>query len=429
MTSRVRSFILAAVLAGGLAVPAVLAPAAAPAVRASVQTIAYSDVDGDLFIGTLQGHDGTAIYQSDGTTAMTALSISPDGSTVLALASSAQDQLVLVPVSGGTPVAIDGTVGADSGSFSPDGTSVVFSIGVNTSPTLSAGIYSVPVAGGVPAQLVATPDTATDSLPQLSPNGAELAFVRDGVDTSGNETVGLEVVPVSGGTPTELTDGLAPTIEGGEHLSFSPDGRTIVYSGDYTDPGIYTISAAGGTSSQLTSDSDYWPSFSADGSTVIFSRDAFSPDADDNAAAPVDLSQNDVDELWSMNANGSNATAAAEGDFETIAVTTYANGAGTTGGVTGGTGGTSGTGGTGSIGGTGAAGNGAIPSVVYGRSVHVAVRGTHYIVTWKGKAPAWMVLLRVGDLDVMARVKGSVHRYTFTVHARKGITRAVVSGV
>jgi len=424
----VRSYALLTALAGCLAVAATVAPAATPGVGASAQQIAYSDVNGDLFVGSLQGNDGTAIFQSDGTTAMTALSISPDGSTVLAVSSSDQDQLVLVPASGGAPAPIDGTVGADSGAFSPDGRSVVFSIGINTSPTLSAGIYSVPVAGGTPTQLVNTPDSATDSLPQLSPNGALLAFVRDGVDGSGNETVGLEIVPVSGGSPTELTDGLAPTVDGGEHLSFSPDGRTIAYSGDYTDPGIFTIAAAGGVSSQLTSDSDYWPSFTADGASVVFSRDSFSAGADDNAASPVDQSDNDVDELWTMSANGSNAAVVAEGDYEALAVTPYASNGSSGGGTGGAGGGTGGGGGGGGGGGTtgGAPGSGAGPSPVYGTSVHVVVHGRRYVVSWKGKASAWAIVLRVGRLDVLAHVKGSVHHHTFVLRGAKGIVRAVV---
>ena len=51
---------------------------------------------------------------------------------------------------------------------------------------------------------------------------------------------------------------------------------------------------------QLTSSADYWPVYSSDGATLIFSRDAFSPDADDNAATPVDPQDDDVDELWTI---------------------------------------------------------------------------------------------------------------------------------
>jgi WD40-like Beta Propeller Repeat len=436
----VRMLSLAALLAGA-------AFLAAPAVAEAGLQLAYSDDNGNLYLGTVAGNDGTAIFQTDGATQMSALSISPDATSVLALASADTEQLDLVPVSGAAPSPINGTEGADSGSFSPDGTSVIFSIGRDTSPTLSPGIYSVSLAGGTPKQLVSTPVNSTDSLPQLSPNGATVAFVRDTINASNVETVGLDVAPASGGAATQLAVGLSPAISGGERIDFSPDGKTLVYSGDYTDPGIYTIAVAGGVSAQITSDSDYWPSFSADGSTVFFARDAFSPNADDNAVSPVDpAAGNDIDELWSVNANGSSPAVIAEGDFETLALasngaTSVAVGsAGSTGSSSpGSTTGTTGTSTGAPAGGGGAAtgpGGGAPPSLgasavgstvsTSATGIHVAVHGSRYVVTWKGDADEWKVQLRVGRQSATANVRGSVHTHTFTLHGAKGTVRAAV---
>ena len=430
MTVRIRGPLTALAGAAALAA-ATFAPAAAPAVRAAPLQIAFNSSDeSSLSIGTTAGNDGQVIFQTDGTTSIVALSVAPDGSNVLALADTDQEQLSLVPATGGDPVPIDGTVGADSGSFSPDGKSVLFSIGQNTSDTLSPGIYSVSVSGGTPKQLVSSPDGATDSGPQLSPNGAQLAFVRDLVAGDGTETVTLELMPAAGGAATELADTLAPTVDGGQHLSFSPDGKTIAYAGDYTSPGIFTVAVSGGASAQLTSDSDYWPIFSPDGSTLIFSRDAYSPNADANAVTPVDPVDNDVDELWTMNADGTNEAVVAEGDFESLAVAPFAAPGGSSGGGSSG-GGSSGGGssGGGSSGGGSSGGlGGSIPQPIYGKAVHVVVHGKRYIVTWRGKATAWTVLLRVGRLTVMADVKGSVHSHTFTLRGAKGITDAVVRG-
>lgn len=418
-------------------VAATLAPAAAPAVRAVPLQIAFNSSDeSTLSLGTTAGNDGQVIYQTDGSSSVSALSIAPDGSEVLVLDSADQDQLALVPIAGGDPVPIDGTVGADSGSFSPDGKSVVFSIGQNISDTLSPGIYSVGVSGGTPQQLVSSPDGAIDSGPQLSPDGTQLAFVRDAVAGDGTETVTLEVMPAAGGTATELADTLAPTVDGGQHLSFSPDGKTIAYAGDYTSPGIFTVAVSGGATAQLTSDSDYWPIFSADGSTLLFSRNAYSANADDQAATPVDPIDEDLNELWAMNADGSGAAVIAEGDFVSLAAAPLvakasggASGGGSGGGSTGSSGGGS-TGGStgGSGGGSTGSGGGSIPIAVYGRAVHVAVHGRRYTVTWKGKASAWTVVLRIGRLTVMASVKGSVHSHTFTLRGARGVTDAVVRG-
>ncbi len=434
----VRMLSLAALLAGTVFL-------AAPAVAAAGLQLAYSDVNGNLYLGTVAGDDGTAIFQTDGATQMSALSISPDATSVLALASSDTDQLDLVPVSGAAPSPINGTEGADSGSFSPDGTSVIFSIGRDTSPTLSPGIYSVSLAGGTPKQLVSTPVNSTDSLPQLSPNGATVAFVRDTISSASVETVGLDVAPVSGGSAAQLAVGLSPAINGGERLDFSPDGKTLVYAGDYTDPGIYTIAVAGGVSSQLTSDSDYWPSFSADGSTVFFARDAFSPNADDNAVAPVDPAADDIDELWSINANGSSPAVIAEGDFETLALapnnatSVSVGSAGSSGSSSTGSTGTTGTSTGAPAGGAAAAtgpgggapaslGASAVGSTVSASAtgIHIAVHGSHYVVTWKGDADEWKVQLRVGRQSATANVKGSVHTHTFTLRGARGTARAVV---
>jgi len=416
---RTRAFLTA--LAGAAALAAVTA---ATAVGAVPLQIAFNSSDESTFsLGTTAGNDGQVIFQTDGSSSISALSIAPDGSDVLALTDTDQFQLALVPAAGGDPVPIDGTIGADSGSFSPDGKTILFSIGQNTSDTLSPGIYSVGVSGGTPKQLVASPDGATDSGPQLSPNGAQLAFVRDAVAADGTETVTLEVAPAAGGDATELADTLAPTVDGGQHLSFSPDGKTIAYAGDYSNQGIFTVAVSGGASAQLTSDSDYWPIFSPDGSTVFFSRNAFSANADDQAASPVDPIDEDLNELWSMNADGSGAAVIAEGDFVSLAsAPLVAKASGGTGGTGGGTGG----GGTGG-GGTGGGGGGTTkPKSVSASGIHVAVHATHYVVTWKGKASAWKVQLKVGKLTVAVKVKGTVHTHTFTLHGAKGTPRATV---
>lgn len=383
-----------------------LAPAAAPARLASPQEIAYSDVDGNLYVDSIQGNAATTIYQSDGTTTMTALSLSPDGSNVLALATADQNQLVLVPTAGGAPVPVSGTDGADSGSFSPDGKQIVFSIDPDASATLAAGIYSVSASGGTPSVLVTSPDGAIDSLPQLSPSGSQLAFARDATDSNGNETVALELAPVAGGTATQIGVDLIPRVDGGGRISFSPDGGTILYAGD-ANPGIFNVTIANGDTSQLTTDSDYWPSFSADGSTVFFSRDAFSADADDNAETPVSPSDNDVDELWTMSADGTDPAVVAEGDYEGLSVTPYAS--------------------KGSSGGSGGSGGGSTTTKAKSATaIHVAVHGSRYVVTWKGKASTWKVTLKVGKQTVATKVKGTLHTHTFTLHGAKGTARASV---
>ena len=223
----VRSSVLLDLAAGVLAAAAVLAPSALPARLDASQPIAYSDVDGDAFVNTAAAAGETPIYANDGSASLGTLSVSPDGKQVLVLSSGDTQQLALVPAAGGTPAAISGTDGAQDGAISPDGKQVVFSVGQGGSDTLDPGIYTVPIGGGTPKQIVSTPDGASDSLPPLSPDQTQVAFVRDDTDANGNETLGLELQPVAGGQARELATDVGANLFNGGRLSFSPDGRTI----------------------------------------------------------------------------------------------------------------------------------------------------------------------------------------------------------
>jgi hypothetical protein len=48
------------------------------------------------------------------------------------------------------------------------------------------------------------------------------------------------------------------------------------------------------------------------------------------------------------------------------------------------------------------------------------------VVTWKGKASAWKVTLKVGRKILAARVAGSKHSHTFTLRGGKGAVSATV---
>ena len=74
-----------AALAGGLALAAVLASGASPARLASSQPMAYSDLNWNVYMGTAANGNPATIYQSDGTTTLASLAITPDGSSVLVL--------------------------------------------------------------------------------------------------------------------------------------------------------------------------------------------------------------------------------------------------------------------------------------------------------------------------------------------------------
>lgn len=408
---------------------------AAPPALAASGLIAYSDGGGSLYVATAQGTSAKTLYESDSSTTMEALDVSPDGKQVLAIEYGDQRQLVLVPVAGGAPVPVAGADGAGSGSFSPDGTKLVFSLDEYASDTLSAGIYTVSVAGGTPKPVTATPSGGSDSLPKYSPDGTTLAFVRDTYDDDhGNETVSLELMPSSGGSLKALATGLAPDLGSGGRLSFSPDGTKIAFVGDSSNPGIFTVPVAGGDPTQLTSDFDYWPSFMTDGSKLYFSRDATSANADDNAATPVAPADNNLYELWTVKKDGSGETMVAKGDFEYLALAALATSGGSSSTAAAASPATKAAGASAASGGKSAtsptktsAGKASVKARVgSATSISVTIRGSRYVVTWSGKATSWSVILKVGSRTASAKAKGSVHSHLFVLPGAHGAVSARV---
>ncbi len=108
--------------------------------------------------------------------------------------------------------------------------------------------------------------------PRWSPDGEFIAYF------SLRKDAGLFVVPASGGSPRQLTDG-----EFDLWPSWSPDSKTIVFE---RLGGLYTIPTEGGTLNRITADTIYaqHPAWSPDGKWIAFSTDGYlsiiSPDGD-----------------------------------------------------------------------------------------------------------------------------------------------------
>ena len=108
--------------------------------------------------------------------------------------------------------------------WSPDGREIAFA------SRSRSGIWLMPALGGTPRRL-----TGFGSRPAWSPDGAAIAFQSTGpTDVSASAPAAappssLFLVPATGGTPVALTRPGSPP--GGHGApSFSPDGRTIVFS-------------------------------------------------------------------------------------------------------------------------------------------------------------------------------------------------------
>jgi Tol biopolymer transport system component len=123
------------------------------------------------------------------------------------------------PMSVGTLTTLGGNV--SSPVFSADGNFIAFSwSGEGNSGTQRPGIYTVPVAGGTPVRL--TSGLGGEEWPAWSPDGNDVAFVREMRDRSG-----IFSVPARGGPERKLLD-----LRDDRYfwLGWSPDGRHLAFA-------------------------------------------------------------------------------------------------------------------------------------------------------------------------------------------------------
>jgi Tol biopolymer transport system component len=167
------------------------------------------------------------------------------------------------------------------GSFSPDGSEVVYSAPARETPDSLAGdgIYVVSSDGGTPQLVLAPerrtfPDGGTDttalSSPAFSPDGTQIVFV-DGIRDNGNtiramnaDGSGVRVLVDERSMPAEGCIWLGPVL-------WSPDGSRLVFG---CQEGVWLIDADGSGLRRLTNDASN-PQWSPDGTQIAFRRPAF----------------------------------------------------------------------------------------------------------------------------------------------------------
>jgi Tol biopolymer transport system component/DNA-binding winged helix-turn-helix (wHTH) protein len=160
-------------------------------------------------------------------------------------------------------------------SISPDGSYVAFSWSGASGDNYD--IYVVQAGGQQPLRL--TRDPAPDSFPAWSPDGRQIAFIR-----RKGQMAEIIVVPPLGGPERALHEfsRIGADLDFSQHpvLSWSEDGRSIVYSGQ-SGPGekyrLFLLSVEDGAVRAVSSPDkdvvgDSSPALSADGKSLAFAR-------------------------------------------------------------------------------------------------------------------------------------------------------------
>ncbi len=258
--------------------------------------------------------------------------LSPDGTRVVYVltvadrdADTYRSHLWNVPMDGGDPRQFTAGEHRDSNPrWSPDGRSIAFISDRGARPEPGAKkpkqLFVIPTDGGE-ARLIVSKEYAPAD-PAWSPDGTRIAFVgkppgskpdsdvrvitrikykNDGEGFWDGRYKHIFVVPVSGATPRQLTDGNF------DHLdpAWSPDGARLAFAANRTPEGdlsnvadIWVVPAAGGALQQLTTSTGpvATPAWSPDGRWIAYF-------GHDNAARSATNTG-----LWLVAAGGGTAT-------------------------------------------------------------------------------------------------------------------------
>lgn len=124
------------------------------------------------------------------------------------------------------------------------------------------GIYRLAVDGGAPVRIPTDPQVHCNNDHGFSPDGTMIAIS----DSTQNDKSMVYTLPVSGGTPRQITQN-SPSYWHG----WSPDGLTLAFTGQRADNfDIYSIPLQGGEEKRLTTaaELDDGPEFSPDGAWI-----------------------------------------------------------------------------------------------------------------------------------------------------------------
>jgi dipeptidyl aminopeptidase/acylaminoacyl peptidase len=169
------------------------------------------------------------------------------------------------------------------GSFSPDGTAVVYAGSGAKGTDSPSTIYVVDAEGGASQVLLTTADSLVQE-PKWSPDGSRIAYF-DGRGDSGNS---LRVMD-SDGTDSRVVVESSETMGDGHiyGLEWSPDGSQLAFSIE----GRLSVVGVDGSGLRLVTENGVAPYWSPDGSYIAYTL----PDRQGTCGACVDLEHGTLD--------------------------------------------------------------------------------------------------------------------------------------
>lgn len=187
----------------------------------------------------------------------------------------------IIPVKGGIPKKTE--FGFDTWveycDVSPDGAYIAFNYKgakegnpIKGSRTFDKDIYVIPFKGGAPQRITKIEKTGLSfKFPRWSPDGKRLAFCSKDwfAYQEGKESEEIWVCEFPDGEPKAITKKMKESLS---HLSWSPDGKTIIFSKfEKNKEQIYAIPSDGGEIKKLNIEG-FSPDYSPDGKKIAFGR-------------------------------------------------------------------------------------------------------------------------------------------------------------
>ena len=190
-----------------------------------------------------------------------------------------RSHLLVVPVEGGTPLDItpgDHDVppfslgGQDLYSISPDGQEVAFTSNIDEVEATSTNndVFVVPITGGTPKKISSSP--GSDSTPLYSPDGRYIAYRSQARAGYESDRFRLFIYDRNSGATTDLTRNFDRWANA---FAWSPDSSAIYFAGD--DRGaspLWRVKISGGEPEKVVGGYNDEPALAPDGKTVYLSR-------------------------------------------------------------------------------------------------------------------------------------------------------------